>query len=335
MTESNKLDVNKERLSLGFFPTPLSYLHNFSKALGGPKIYIKRDDMTGLAFGGNKTRKLEYLLADAIKNHSDCIITAGAAQSNHCRQTAAAAAQLNLPCHLLLGGHEPATANGNLLLDKLLGSHIYWQGEHRKGEGTVALFKTLTQQGYKPYVVPYGGSNEIGALGFVNAAYELEPQISHSPLSHIVFASSSGATHAGLMVGKELLKQQYTLLGIQIDKDENANSCFANTVLNLANETAALVGLQHVFDANSVTLNNDYTGDGYGVMGIAEQEAISLLAKTEGILVDPVYTGRALAGLIALVRGGQLTSADTVLFWHTGGSPALFDYAPQFTTNSK
>jgi D-cysteine desulfhydrase family pyridoxal phosphate-dependent enzyme len=335
MTKPNKLGVNKERLSLGFFPTPLSYLLNFSEALGGPKIFIKRDDMTGLAFGGNKTRKLEYLLADAIKNRCDCIITAGAAQSNHCRQTAAAAAQLKLPCHLLLGGHEPATANGNLLLDKLLGSHIYWQGKHRKGEGTAALFKKLTQQGYKPYVVPYGGSNEIGALGFVNAAYELAPQISHISVTHILFASSSGATHAGLMVGKELLKQQYRLLGIQIDKDESSHNSFGKTVLNLANKTAAIVGLQHVFEANSVTLNTDYIGDGYGVMGIAEQEAISLLAETEGILVDPVYTGRALAGLIALVRNGQLTSADEVLFWHTGGSPALFNYAPQFTTKSK
>jgi D-cysteine desulfhydrase family pyridoxal phosphate-dependent enzyme len=318
------------RQSLGFFPTPVTYLANFSRVLGGPKIYIKRDDLSGLAFGGNKTRKLEYLLADAIKQGSDCIITAGAVQSNHCRQTAAAAAVLNLPCHLLLGGQKPETLNGNLLLDYLLGSQVYWQGENRKGEGIPDLVNSLTAQGHKPYVVPYGGSNEIGALGFVNALHELQQQIVDTPISHIVFASSSGATHVGLLIGKALLQQTYQLVGINIDKDEDPNKSFKKTVQELANSTANLIGLKHYFELDSIDLLDDYTGQGYGVMGAPEQEAIRLLAQKEGILLDPVYTGRAMAALIDLVQTGRLSASANVLFWHTGGNPALFAYADKF-----
>lgn len=325
----NAID-NIKRESLGYFPTPFAHLANFSEALGGPQIYIKRDDLTGLALGGNKTRKLEFLLADAIKQGCDCIITAGAVQSNHCRQTAAASAILKLPCHLLLGGHKPPSVNGNLLLDYLLGSKIYWQGEHRKGEGIPKLVAELTQQGHKPYVVPYGGSSEIGALGFVNAMQELEKQLSDTDISHIVFASSSGATHAGMLVGKALMQQTYQLIGINIDKDEDPKSPFKQLICDLANATAHTIGLAQHFSRDSVVLIDDYTGDGYGVVNSAEKEAIKLLAQTEGILLDPVYTGRAMAGLIDLVRTGKLPASAKVLFWHTGGSPALFAYAEEF-----
>jgi D-cysteine desulfhydrase family pyridoxal phosphate-dependent enzyme len=320
-----------KRQSLGFFPTPFHYLANFSQVLGGPKIFIKRDDLSGLAFGGNKTRKLEYLLAEAINNGSDCIITAGAVQSNHCRQTAAAAALLKLPCHLLLGGERPQAVNGNLLLDYLLGSKIYWQGEHRKGEGIPDLVRLLTQQGHKPYVVPYGGSNEVGALGFVNALQELQHQLVDTPISHIVFASSSGATHAGLLVGKALLQRSYQLIGINIDKDKDAKKPFKQVIVDLANQTANLLGKECRFELDSIDLLEGYTAQGYGVLGSTEQEAISLLAKSEGILLDPVYTGRAMAGLIDLVRSEQLPASANVLFWHTGGNPALFAYADKFT----
>ncbi|MDP5032987.1 D-cysteine desulfhydrase family protein [Paraglaciecola sp.] len=319
------------RQALGFFPTPFHALPNFSAALGAVDIYIKRDDLTGLAMGGNKTRKLEYLLAEAVSQGCDCIITAGAIQSNHCRQTAAAAALLSLPCHLLLGGHKPSKVNGNLLLDYLLGSTIHWQGENRKGEGIPDLVARLKQQGLTPYVVPYGGSNKVGALGYVNAMQELQQQLANTSISHIVFASSSGATHAGMMVGKSLVQQDYQIVGINIDKDENANKPFKQVIVDIANETAQQLDLTERFDLHDLDLRDDYIGQGYGVVGSAEQEAISLLAQSEGILLDPVYTGRAMAGLIHLVRSGQIPASAKVLFWHTGGNPALFAYADALT----
>lgn len=162
------------RESLGFFPTPLVALSKLSKKLDGPTIFMKRDDNTGLALGGNKTRKLEFIIGDALAKGADTIVTAGAAQSNHCRQTAAAAASLGLECHLVLGGKEPAQASGNLLLDKIFGCHIHWAGANRKGEDIPDIVEQLITQGKKPYVVPYGGSNELGALAFVEAYKELE-----------------------------------------------------------------------------------------------------------------------------------------------------------------
>lgn len=310
--------------SLGFFPTPLTGLPRLSKALGGPELFIKRDDTTGLALGGNKTRKLEYLLGDAILKGCDTVITAGAAQSNHCRQTAAAAAQLNLDCHLLLGGKKPARAEGNLLIDSLLGPHIHWADKNRKGEDIPDLFDELTASGKRPYVIPYGGSNELGALAFVDATEELERQTEGEPFTHIVFASSSGGTQAGLMVGKELFKKSYRLIGINIDKDETCGVPFDRSIINLANSTGKMIGLEYTFSNQDLILNSDYVGDGYGVVGTLETEAIKLTARNEGILLDPVYTGRAMGGLIDMIRTGTIDKDSKVLFWHTGGSPALF-----------
>lgn len=315
------------RQPLGFFPTPTVELSTLSRLLGGPRIFMKRDDLTGLALGGNKTRKLEYLIGDALVQGADTIVTAGAAQSNHCRQTAAAAAGLQLECHLVLGGEEPREATGNLLLDRLFGCEIHWAGEHRKGEDLPRLIGQLEASGKRPYLIPYGGSNELGALGFVEALKELDGQIDGDSITHIVFASSSGGTHAGLMVGKALLGRSYQIVGINIDKDETGQIPFDEHILSLANRTAERVGLDHVFGKDDVTLDSSYVGDGYGVVGTLERDAISLLAKTEGILLDPVYTGRAMGGLIDMIRTGQLGAEDMVLFWHTGGAPALFAYA--------
>lgn len=314
--------------SLGFFPTPLIQLPRLSKALGGPAIFMKRDDLTGLALGGNKARKLEFILGDARQKRADTIITAGAVQSNHCRQTAAAAASLGLECHLVLGGEPPATANGNLLLNQLFGSHIHWAGENRKGEDIAKIVEQLKQAGKNPYVVPYGGSNELGAAAFAEAIRELELQ-RDTAFSHLVFASSSGGTHAGLMVGKRLFGAPYQVVGINIDKAANPELPFNQQLLTLANKTAKLVGLDNQFTAQDVILKDDYVGEGYGVVGSLEREAIALTAQTEGILLDPVYTGRAMGGLIDMIRTGQIDSANNVLFWHTGGAPALFAYAEQ------
>ncbi len=320
---------NLPKQSLGFFPTPIVELTQLSKVLGGPSIFMKRDDNSGLALGGNKTRKLEFILGDALANGADTIITAGAMQSNHCRQTAAAAASLGLECHLVLGGEKPDDVNGNLLLDQLFGCHIHWAGKNRKGEDIPCIVKQLKQEEKKPYVVPYGGSNELGALAFVEALEELEAQIQliNKPLTHIVFASSSGGTQAGLMVGKQLLSAPYQIVGINIDKGETDAIPFDQYIVSLANNTAKLAGINHQFTENDLILNANYVGDGYGVFGDLENEAISLTAQTEGILLDPVYTGRAMGGLFDMIRTGKIKKTDNVLFWHTGGAPALFAYS--------
>ncbi len=322
---------NLPRQSLGFFPTPLGELKKLGKFLDGPRLLIKRDDQTGLAFGGNKTRKLEYLIGDAIAKGADTVITAGAAQSNHCRQTAAACAASGLECHLALGGAAPSDANGNLLLDMLLNAHIHWSGEARKGERIPQIVEQLKSQGKKPYVIPYGGSNEIGAIGFVEAVRELDLQTTSTDIeiSHIVFASSSGGTQAGLLTGKVIYQKKFEVVGINIDKDESGDMPFKDTVHQLSNSTLEKMQINHHFSKNEIILRDEFVGRGYGVVGELEREAITLLAKYEGILLDPVYTGRAMGGLIKMIRDKEFSRQDTVLFWHTGGAPALFSYAKE------
>jgi D-cysteine desulfhydrase len=316
-----------EKTSLGFFPTPLVELSRLSHFLGGPKIFMKRDDMTGLALGGNKTRKLEYILADALKQGCDTIITAGAAQSNHCRQTAAAAAKLNLECHLLLGGEAPLKAQGNLLLDHIFACHIHWTGLNRKGQDITRIFTQLKATGKKPYIVPYGGSNELGAMSFIDAVAELQQQKKGREFSHVIFASSSGGTHAGLVLGKKIHNKTFELVGINIEKETDVTLPFAEQITQLVNSTAKFIGLDYSFSKDQLILNSDYVGDGYGIVGPQDNEAITLTAKFEGILLDPVYTGKAMSGLIHLIRSGKIAKSDEVLFWHTGGAPSLFAYA--------
>ena len=320
---------NLPKASLGYFPTPLIELTRLSKTLGGPNIYMKRDDNTGLALGGNKTRKLEYIMGDALAKGADTVITAGAIQSNHCRQTAGAAASLGLECHLVLGGKKPEQPQGNLLLDKVYGCHIHWAGENRKGEDIPALVAQLKAEGKKPYVIPYGGSNELGAIAFIEAYKELNAQREALKVdfSHIIFASSSGATHAGLMLGNKILQTHSQIVGINIDKGEMDKVPFDEHIVSLANSTAQLIAADYQFTADDLILNSDYVGDGYGVIGELEKEAIALTAQNEGILLDPVYTGRAMGGLIDMIRTEQIKATDNVLFWHTGGAPALFAYA--------
>lgn len=315
------------RAPLGFFPTPLVELTRLSRLLGGPALFMKRDDQTGLALGGNKTRKLELLLGDALARGCDTVITAGAEQSNHCRQTAAAAARLGLECHLVLGGAEPGRPNGNLLLDRIFGCRIHWAGAHRKGEDIPELAERLRAAGRRPCVLPYGGSNELGALAFAQAARELDAQIQGLPLTHVVFASSSGGTQAGLMLGRRMLGRSYRVVGIRIDKDDAGAPSFGDLVLDLANRAASAAGLAHEFGENELEISADVLGAGYGIVGERENEAIALTARSEGILLDPVYTGKAMAGLIHMIRAGELGRGDRVLFWHTGGTPALFAYA--------
>ncbi len=318
------------RVALADLPTPIDELNRLSQQLGGPRLLVKRDDQTGLATGGNKTRKLEFLVADALDQGADMVITAGAVQSNHCRQTAAAAARLGLGCALVLGGEAPSTPNGNLLLDQLLGAQIYWTGPHRRGERLEEIADQSRQAGHLPYIIPYGGSNAIGASGYVAAMLELSQQLeSDYPegIDHIVVASSSGGTQAGLAVGARAVGFRGQIVGISIDKEEAGDERYLVHLAKLANATAAHVGLDADFTPSDFVVNQDYLGDGYGVVSDLEREAIQLTARLEGLVLDPVYTGRAMGGLIDMIRRGAIGPGQTVLFWHTGGMPALFAYA--------
>ena len=316
------------KIELGFFPTPLHKLEKLSAYLGGPTIYIKRDDQTGLATGGNKTRKLEYLVADALQKKCDVLITGGAAQSNHCRQTAAAAALTGLSCHLALGGFQPETTNGNLLLDKLLGATIHWEGKRRKGESMPEIAEMLKQNGKKPYIIPYGGSNAIGTCGYIFAVQELKKQMSELNLSFdsIVFASSSGGTHAGLTVGKALFDLPSAITGIRIDKGNKDEKPYPLQLAELSSEAAHLLYFDRTINEDDFDEREGYQGEGYGIVNEQDREAVKIMAKTEGILLDPVYTGRTMAGLLDLIRNDHYSSKDNILFWHTGGSAALFNY---------
>ncbi len=317
------------RISLAKLPTPLEELPRLTRQLGGPRLLVKRDDLTGLATGGNKARKLEFLMAQALQQKCDCVLTAGGSQSNHCRQTAAAAAKLGLECHLVIGGLRHQAA-GNLLLDQLLGAKLHWaegsEGSDRQAM-VVEVAATLRQQGRQLYEIPVGGSNATGAIGYVLAVRELISQLETERIDvdTIVFATSSGGTQAGIVLGARLCGFHGKILAISID--QLPDSLFLAGVCRVANEAAARLGTDIRLQTNDFETNYDYLGDGYGVMGDLEQEAIGLAARTEGMLVGPVYTGRALGALFDQIRKGAWATDKTVLFWHTGDETALHDYA--------
>jgi D-cysteine desulfhydrase family pyridoxal phosphate-dependent enzyme len=332
-----KSNLNKiPRVQVTFLPTPLVELKRLSDVLGGPRIWIKRDDLTGLALGGNKTRKLEFLLGDALSQNCDAVITGGAIQSNHCRQTSAAAAAVGLECHLALGGEQPEFPDGNLLLDYLFGATIHWCGEQRKGERIPEIAENLRAQGRKPYMIPFGGSNAIGALGFVAAIAELAEQLMahNTRVDYIVIPSSSGGTHAGMTVGAGMYAPSTQVIGIGIDRGEPGEPAYESELAALAREVAEKLGVESRHAASDFQMRYKYLGGGYGVVGDLEREAIQLVAKYEGVLLDPVYSGRAMGGLIDMIRSKEFAPSDTVLFWHTGGTPALFEYAKELVTRS-
>ncbi|MFT9121186.1 MAG: D-cysteine desulfhydrase [Zymomonas mobilis subsp. pomaceae] len=320
------------RLSLGHFPTPLEILPRLTEYLGGPTLYIKRDDCTGLATGGNKTRKLEFLLADAVEKGADVILTQGATQSNHVRQTIAAASKLGLESQALLEKRvtrfgEDYQRSGNVLLDNLLGGAIvgyFPNGTDMQAE-LEKLAEKLRSQGKKPYIIPGGGSNAIGALGYVACAEELLFQSSQQRLriDHIVHATGSTGTQAGLLAGLTATHSGIPVLGICVraPKDKQQANVYA-----LAERTRELLGIKGDLSKDVVVANSDYVGEGYGLPAKGTLEAIRLVARLEGILLDPVYTGKAMAGLIDLVQRGHFSKNDTIVFIHTGGSAGLFGY---------
>jgi D-cysteine desulfhydrase len=319
------LTESLSRVRLGHLPTPIEVLERAGEHLSGPRLLIKRDDQTGLATGGNKTRKLEFLVGQALAGRADVLVTGGAPQSNHARQTAAAAAKYGLRSVLVLRGSEPAARTGNLLLDELLGAEIVWTQDRDVNVALQETAEELWSMGGRPALIPYGGSNPVGASGYVAAMEELRAQLEamNESVDAIVFASSSGGTQAGLVVGAQLLNFKGRIVGISIDKPKDL---LAAQVADLATETAAILGHQLVVDAEAIEVDDSYLGGGYAVIGDAEREAIRLFARTEGLLLDPVYTGRAAAGLIDLIQKGNFSPDETVLFWHTGGTTGLFGF---------
>lgn len=327
------------RIQLGHFPTPLEKLDNLSRALGGPDIYIKRDDCTGLATGGNKTRKLEFLAAEAVAQGADTLVTQGATQSNHVRQTAAAACRLGMACHALLErrvenmGHGYETA-GNVLFDDLLQCEYSFRppGGDFNAEAR-ALADELRDKGRKPYFIPGGGSNSVGALGYAQAAQELVYQADTTGLKidKIVHATGSAGTQAGLLAGLYAMNTPIDVIGISV-RAKRAQQ-IAN-VHKLAAETAEMIGARGELPQSMVEAYDDYVGSGYGQPTDGMVDAISLLAREEGIFLDPVYSGKGMAGMIGLINKGVLKKGETVVFIHTGGAAALPAYQHLFSRQS-
>jgi D-cysteine desulfhydrase len=316
------------RVRLAQLPTPIDELPRLSRALAGPRLLVKRDDQTGLAAGGNKTRKLEFSLGEALRQGANTLVTLGAVQSNHARQTAAAAAAHGLGCVLVLRGDPPAVATGNLLLDHLLGARVVFSGVRPREEVADEIVAAERAAGRRPFLIPVGASDEIGAAGFVAAMEEVQAQLRARDLAvdRVIVASSSFGTQAGMCVGAKALGLRAQIAGIAIDSPREEVQA---GVADIAARLSVRLGLDLVVPAEEVVAYDGYLGGGYAVMGEPEREAIRLTARSEGILLDPVYTGRAMAGLLDLVRRGEIGKDETVLFWHTGGSPALYAYADE------
>lgn len=330
------------RIRLGHFPTPLEFLPNLTRHLGGPNLYIKRDDCTGLATGGNKTRKLEFLAAQALEQGADTLITQGAVQSNHARQTVAAAARLGLKCKILLEQRVPDASeeyedSGNVLLDRLMGGEIVARlpaGSNMQ-QAMDDLASELRSAGHKPYVIPGGGSNPVGALGYVACAQELLSQSFEMGvrIDHVVHATGSTGTQAGLVVGLRAGNSGIPVYGVsvraaKVQQEEN--------VWKLVQATIDYMGLPPAsVERADVVANSDYVGAGYGIATDSMIEALRLTAELEAILLDPVYSGKGMAGLIDLIRRGHFKKDENVVFIHTGGAVGLFGYRQIFADQAK
>ncbi len=323
------------RLHLAHLPTPLERLDRLSQALDGPEIWIKRDDCTGLSTGGNKTRKLEFLMAEAQAQGADMVLTQGATQSNHARQTAAFAAKLGMGCHLLLedrtGSNEPNyNCNGNVFLDQLHGATVEKRGPGLDMNAEMeAVAKIFESGGRNVYTIPGGGSNTTGALGYVNCALELLNQVNERGLviDHIVHATGSTGTQAGLIAGFKAMNANIPILGISVRAEKEKQE---ENVYNLAAATVEKLGCPGIVLRQDVIANSDYVGEGYGLPTPEGIEAIAMFAHLEAILLDPVYSGKGAAGLIDLIRKGKFSKDNRIVFLHTGGSASLFGYTSAF-----
>ncbi len=323
------------RLRIAHGPTPLEPMKNLSAKLDGPNLWIKRDDCTGLATGGNKTRKLEYLMADALQTKADTIITQGATQSNHARQTAAIATRLGMRCYIILEDrtgytHEDYTQSGNVFLDHLFGAAVSTvPGNTDMDQAMQQLATRLRDEGRRPYVIPGGGSNAIGALGYVTCALELADQANNLGLNIdvLVHATGSAGTQAGLVAGFEGARAQIPVYGVGVRAPKQPQE---ERVHRLAVQTAEMLGVPGSVAREAVVANCDYVGEGYGIPTKGMIEAVTMLARSEGILLDPVYSGKGMAGLIDLIRKGRFKKGQNIVFLHTGGAVGLYGYLHAF-----
>jgi L-cysteate sulfo-lyase len=323
------------RVRLTHAPTPLEPMPNLTRELDGPHLWVKRDDCTGLATGGNKTRKLEYLIGDALAKRADVVITQGATQSNHARQTAAAAAKFELACEILLEDrtgytHDDYRKSGNVVLDRLFGAAVSTFPAGTDMDAAMARrADELRSDGRTPYVIPGGGSNAVGALGYVTCALELVDQANEIGLDIdlLVHATGSTGTQAGLLAGLEGARANIPVLGIGVRAPRPVQE---EKVHALAGMTAELLGVPGVVERHRVVANCDYIGEGYGIPTDGMMAALELAARTEGLILDPVYSGKAMAGLIDLVRKGEMAGAKNIVFLHTGGAAGLFGYVHAF-----
>jgi len=327
--------VLNNRIQFFNAPTALEPLPNLTRYLEGPTLYIKRDDCTGLALGGNKTRKLEYLLADALKKGADHLITHGAVQSNHVRQTAAAAAKVGMRFtgvleHRITDPGEEYLESGNIFLSRLTGaSLVYRPGGDDMQRAMQEIAASLESGGEHPYIIPGGGSNPLGCLGYVACADEIVQQAktAQQRLDYIVHPTGSGGTQAGLIAGLHRIQSDIKVLGISVKAPQEHQE---NHVHALARATIELIKCTQGIDRKAVEVNSEYVGPGYGRADAATVEAVELVARLEGIVLDPVYTGKAMAGLIDLIRLKRFSRKNVVVFLHTGGAPALFGYRELF-----
>ena len=335
----NSLLASYDRIKLGFLPTPLQYAERLTRKLGGPRIYFKRDDCTGLAFGGNKVRKLEFVLADAVKKKADVIVTIGGLQSNWARQTAAAAKKLGMEAVLVLDGEEPERYQGNLLLDRILGCDIRFRKITQEEEDaeifgkmpvTGVVVDELKAQNKIPYVASLGAANPLGNLGYITAMDELNSQLKEQGVeaNYLVLGIGSGGTQAGVEIGAKLLDMDLKVIGMSASRHTREKS---EELAELCNETADFLSLDNIqFAPGDFTVAYDYIGEGYAIPTKECIEAIRLVAETEGVMLDPVYTGKAMAGLMDWIRKGRFDKHDSVIFLHTGGATANFEYGDHF-----
>ncbi len=324
------------RYRLATLPTPLQRAGNLEAALGpnAPRVFVKRDDLTGLAFGGNKVRKLEYLLADALAQKATVLISEGAAQSNHARVTAAAARVAGLRCVLVLDARHGAEIEGNLLLDHLLEAEVHVVPGKDDRQAAMARVSTeLAEAGERPYLIPTGGSVPLGAAAYVTMVGELMTQLAalEEAPSRLYVASGSLGTQAGLMVGSRAAAAPFGIYGVAVQPP--VEKLMADCV-KLANGTAAFLGLEMRFADTDVILDGDHIGEAYGVATAEGLEAIRLLARTEAVFLDPVYSAKAMAALLADIRAGAVGADDAVVFLHTGGGPSLFGFGTKLLATS-
>ncbi len=345
MAEAGTLERKASRIDFDRFPqiklchrpTPIEAMPRMSELLGGPRLFIKRDDCTGLATGGNKTRKLEFLVGEAVRDNADMLVTQGAVQSNHVRQTAAAAAKVGMKCHVLLERRvqdrdASYEATGNVLLDTLFGAtHEFRPAGLDMNAEAEAVTETLRAEGHKPYFIPGGGSNAIGALGYANCAQEIADYSKETGQSFdwLVMGTGSTGTQAGLVAGFHAIGHDLPVMGVSVrqPREKQMNAVHALTQKTLEKLGAGSIPL------SKILVDDGYVGEGYGIPAESTLEAIHITARQEGILLDPVYSAKGMAGLIGMARSGFFKPTDNVLFLHTGGATALFAYQEQLVAS--